>query len=137
MTGKPKILVVEDHPDVLHMMVFLLKRAGCNVVTAQTGVQGLEIARDGDFDLITLDIDLPGISGLDICRHLKQDPALRQTPVIFISGRSCDEDIHHGLALGAVDYISKPFDVPAFVPRILSHIKAKTKKQNTPTCLSL
>lgn len=124
---KVKILVIEDHPDVLHTIVFLLERGGCSVIAAQTGVQGLEIARDGNFDLITLDIDLPGISGPEICRQLKQDPVLCQTPVIFISGRSCDDDLHHSLALGAVDYITKPFDALAFVPRVLSHIRAKPK----------
>ncbi len=136
MTAKIKILVVEDHPDVSNTMVFLLKRGGCNVIAAQTGIQGLELARDGDFDLITLDIDLPGISGLEICRYLKQDPVLRQTPVIFVSGRSCDDDIHHGFALGAVDYITKPFDALKFVSRVLSHVKAKPENQDSSTCLS-
>jgi sigma-B regulation protein RsbU (phosphoserine phosphatase) len=137
-TDKPKILIVEDHPDVLQTIVFLLhQRAGCNVVAAQTGVQGLELARDGDFDLITLDIDLPGINGFEICRQLKQDPVLRQTPVIFVSGRSCADDIHRGLALGAADYITKPFDALSFVSRVLSHVKAKPKNQDSSACLSL
>ena len=136
-TDKPKILIVEDHPDVLNTMVFLLEREGCSVIAAQTGAQGMELARDGDFDLITLDIDMPGISGFEVCRRLKQDPVLRQTPVIFVSGRSCDEDINHGLALGAVDYITKPFDALTFVSRILSHIGSKAKNQDTPACLSL
>lgn len=134
---KANILVIEDHPDVLQTIVFLLQRAGCNVVAAQTGAEGFQLARDGDFDLITLDIDLPGISGLEICRHLKQDPVLRQTPVIFVSGRSCDDDIHHGLALGAADYITKPFDALTFVPRILSHVGSKAKNQDTSAFLSL
>jgi CheY-like chemotaxis protein len=67
---KAKILVIEDHPEVLNTMVFLLEREGCSVVAAQTGVQGMELARDGDFDLITLDIDLPGMSGFEVCRNL-------------------------------------------------------------------
>lgn len=133
---KAKILVVEDHPDVLHTMVFLLEQGGCSVVDAQTGIQGLELARNGDFDLITLDVDLPGINGLEICRHLKRDPVLRQTPVIFVSGRSCDDDIRHGFALGAVDYITKPFDALKFVSRVLSHVKAKPKNQHSSACLS-
>jgi CheY-like chemotaxis protein len=133
---KAKILVIEDHPDVLNTMVFLLEREGCSVVAAQTGGQGMELARDGDFDLITLDVDMPGISGFEVCRRLKQDPVLRQTPAVFVSGRSCDEDIHHGLALGAVDYITKPFDALAFVPRVLSHILPKVKNQDIPSCLS-
>jgi DNA-binding response OmpR family regulator len=132
---KAKILVIEDHPEVLNAMVFLLEREGCSVVAAQTGVQGMELARDGDFDLITLDVDLPGINGFEICRNLKQDPVLRQMPVMFVSGRSCDKDINHGLALGAVDYITKPFDALAFVSRVLSHIRPKAENQDTPACL--
>jgi DNA-binding response OmpR family regulator len=132
---KAKILVIEDHPEVLNTMVFLLERERCSVVAAQTGVQGMELARDGDFDLITLDVDLPGINGFEICRNLKQDPVLRQMPVMFVSGRSCDKDINHGLALGAVDYIIKPFDALAFVSRVLSHIGSKVKNQDTPACL--
>jgi CheY-like chemotaxis protein len=135
MSGKAKILVIEDHPEVLNTMVFLFERGGCSVVAAQTGVRGLELARDGDFDLITLDIDLPGISGFEVCRRLKQDPSLRQTPVVFVSGRSCDKDINEGLTLGAVDYITKPFDALAFVSRVLSHIRPKVKNQDTPACL--
>ena len=129
---KAKILVIEDHPEVLNTMVFLLEREGCSVVAAQTGVQGMELARDGDFDLITLDVDLPGINGFEICRNLKQDPVLRQMPVMFVSGRSCDKDINHGLALGAVDYITKPFDAMDFVSRILSCVKPGQPRHKIP-----
>jgi len=132
---KAKILVVEDHPDVLHTIVFLLERNGCRVVAAQTGAQGIQLARDGDFDLITLDIDLPGISGFEVCQHLKKDPALRDAPVVFVSGRCSETDIQHGLALGAVDYIAKPFDAASFVQRLLSHIKPRVENQKSPACL--
>ena len=120
---KPKILIVEDHPDVLQTIVFLLQRAGCNVVAAQTGVEGLELARAGDFDLITLDIDLPGMSGFEVCLHLKQDPSLHDTPIVFVSGRSNETDINHGLALGAADFIEKPFDTQDFLSRILALVE--------------
>jgi DNA-binding response OmpR family regulator len=123
MFDKINVLVVEDHLEVLDTMVFLLKRAGCSVVSAQTGNQGMALAQDGNFDLITLDIDLPGISGFEICRRLKQDARLRQTPVIFVSGRACDEDLRLGFEMGAADYITKPFDALAFVPRLLSRLK--------------
>jgi len=125
-TDKPKILIVEDHPDVLQTIVFLLQRAGCKVVAAQTGFQGLELARDGDFDLITLDIDMPGMNGFEVCQNLKQDPLLRDTPVVFVSGRMSEADIAHGFALGAVDYIAKPFDALNFASKIISHLTRHT-----------
>ena len=132
---KANILVIEDHPDVLQTIVFLLQRAGCNVVAAQTGAEAIQLARDGDFDLITLDIDLPDMSGFEVCRSLKQDSALRDTPVVFVSGRICKADIEHGLSLGAVDYIAKPFDALTFVSRVLSHVKAKSENQDSSACL--
>ncbi len=124
MTRKPKILIVEDQPEVLSVMAYLLTRAGCDVSTAQTGTEGLQLARDEAFDVITLDIDLPGISGFEICRRLKRDPRLCHTPVIFVSGRLCEADRQCGRKLGAADCIAKPFDALAFVQRILSHTGA-------------
>ena len=123
MTCKPKILIIEDHPEVLSVMAYLLTRAGCDVTTAQTGSEGLQRAKDEAFDVITLDIDLPGISGFEICRRLKRNPRLRHIPVIFVSGRLCEEDRRHSLELGAADCIDKPFDALAFAQRILSYVK--------------
>ncbi len=132
---KAKILVVEDRPEVANTIVFLLERGGCDVATAQTGAEGIRLAQTGNFDLITLDIDLPGINGLEVCRRLKQDASLCSTPVVFISGRIYESDIHHGQALGAVDFIGKPFDALTFAQRILSHVKPKTKNQDAPVSL--
>ncbi|HZF01011.1 MAG TPA: response regulator [Methylomirabilota bacterium] len=73
------------------------------------------------FDLIVLDVDMPGMNGFEVCRQLKDNPFF-QTPIVFVSGRSLDQDVQRGLELGAVDYISKPFGIE-FAPRLLSHIK--------------
>jgi DNA-binding response OmpR family regulator len=124
MTCKPRILIVEDQPEALSVMVYLLTRAGCNVTTAQTGNEGWRLAREGPFDVITLDIDLPGISGFEICRRLKRNPRRRRTPVIFVSGRLGEEDQRLGLELGAAGYIGKPFDALTFAQQILSHARA-------------
>ena len=69
---KPKILVVEDQPEVLETMLYLLKRAGGEATGAQTGAKGMQLAKEGKFDLITLDIDLPDTNGLELCRRLKR-----------------------------------------------------------------
>jgi DNA-binding response OmpR family regulator len=120
--GKVRILIVEDDTPLAMMMVHVLSRLGCDVQVASTGKKGLELAQVGRFDLITLDIDLPGISGLEICLELKQKHLTRHTPVVFVSGRLGEEDVQRGFEAGAVDYITKPFGVE-FAPRLLSHTK--------------
>ncbi len=122
-TVKPKILVVEDQPDVLATMRYLLKRAGCETAGARTGAEALRQAGERKFDLITLDMDLPDTNGLELCRRFKQDLHLCQIPVIFVSGRLCEENRQRCAELGAADYIVKPFDALVFVSRIFAHLK--------------
>ena len=122
--SKVKILIVEDQMPVAMMMTFLLARAGCETEVATTGANAMQKAQDGNFDLITLDADLPGISGFEVCRRLKENPFF-QTPIVFVSSRCCIEDQQHGLDVGAADYITKPFETFEFAPRLLSHIKTQ------------
>jgi putative two-component system response regulator len=123
MTDKTKILIVEDDTPLAMMMVSLLHQAGCDMMIANTGEKGMQLAHENKFDLITLDVDLPDINGFKICHELKQRHHSRRTPIIFISGRLCEKDRQHGLELGAVDYITKPFFAEDFASRILSHIR--------------
>jgi DNA-binding response OmpR family regulator len=123
MSDKTKILIIEDEPGVSMMMVYLLARAGCEVATAWNAEKGMQLAQNGDFDLIALDVDLPGMNGFEICRRLKEDARLRHTPIVFVSGRPCDEDVRRGLELGAADYIIKPFEMTDFIFRIISHAR--------------
>jgi len=120
---KPRILVVEDQPVISETMICLLKRAGCEAVSANTGSEGMRRAQAEEFDLITLDNDLPDTTGLEFCRHLKQDLHLRQIPVIFVTGCLCEASRRQCLELGAADYIVKPFDAFMFVSRIFFHLK--------------
>jgi putative two-component system response regulator len=122
--GKVKILVIEDEPGVLMMMVSRLTQADCDVDVAWDSQTGIEKAREEDFDLITLEVDLPGMNGFEICRQLKENPRSFDTPVVFVSKRDSLEDQQQGLELGAADYITKPFDALDFAPRLLSHMKA-------------
>jgi adenylate cyclase len=124
MSDKPKILIIEDQPEVSRMMVLLLARAGCEAHTTDAGNEGLQLALQPDIDLILLDIDLPDVSGFEVCRRLKEDPRVSHIPVIFVTGRYCEESRRRGLALGAADYVEKPFDVSHFVRRILFHLKS-------------
>jgi DNA-binding response OmpR family regulator len=121
-TPKARVLIVEDDTPLAMMMVYVLSRLGCDVQVASSGKKGLELAQQSKFDLISLDIDLPGISGLEICAELKQRHLTRHAPVVFVTGRLAEQDIQRGLEAGAVDYITKPFGVE-FASRLLSHIR--------------
>jgi putative two-component system response regulator len=123
MTGKAKILIVEDEAPVAVTMSFLLTRAGCETEMASTRDEAIQMAQNSWFDLITLDVNMPGISGFILCAELKQNPRLRHIPIVFVSGRCSLEDQQRGLDVGAVDYITKPFGTE-LVPRLLSHIKS-------------
>jgi DNA-binding response OmpR family regulator len=119
-TGKPRILVVEDQMPVAMMMTFLLARAGCETEVATTEKKAMQMAEAGNFNLITLDVDLPDGNGFMLCSRLKKHPRLCDTPVVFVSARCLIEDQQHGLEVGAVDFIEKPFEVQDFTSRILS-----------------
>ena len=111
---------MEDQMPVAMMMTFLLARAGCETAVATTGKKAMQMAEEKWFDLITLDVDLPDGNGFILCSRLKERPRLCDTPVVFVSARCLIEDQQHGLEVGAVDFIEKPFDVQDFTSRILS-----------------
>ena len=120
-----RILIVEDEPGVAMTMRFILGRANCEAQIAGTKEKAIKMAESGNFDLITLDVNLQGANGFDLCAELKANPRLRDTPIVFVSGNCCLEDQQRGLDIGAVDYITKPFETFEFAPRLLSHIKSK------------
>jgi DNA-binding response OmpR family regulator len=122
-TRKPRILIVEDETPVAMMMVHLLSQAGCDVMVAHTGEKGMQLAQENKFDLIILDVDLSGMNGFEVCSELKQRHQSRRIPIVLIAKKPCEKDRQQGLEVGAVDYITKPFDAPNFVRRLLSHIK--------------
>lgn len=123
MKDKARILIIEDEPGVSMMMVYLLTQAGCEAVTAWNAEWGMRLAQAEEFDLTTLDVDLPDASGFKLCRRLKGNHRLCDTPIVYMSGRPCEQDVQHGLELGTADYIIEPFDALDFASRLLSHIK--------------
>jgi two-component system alkaline phosphatase synthesis response regulator PhoP len=131
MMDRIKILIVEDEMPVAMMMAYLLTQTRCEVQTAWNAERGMRLAQTRGFDLITLDVNLPGISGFEICRRLKENPFF-QTPIVFVSGQPCEQDVQQGLELGAVDYIIKPFEVTDFIFRIISHAKPKADFDTVP-----
>lgn len=125
MSDKAKILIVEDELELAFLMTLVLTRVGCDVETVSTGKKAMGLAAEKPFDLITLGIELPDANGYDLCVNLKQRHISRNTPIIFISAQPCQNDIEEGKRRGAVDYITKPFEVTDFVYRIILHAKAK------------
>jgi DNA-binding response OmpR family regulator len=123
LAHKARILVVEDQTAVAMMMVYLLTQAGYETKVAATGKTAMQLAEEGNFDLITLDVDLPGISGFEVCSRLKENPHLHDTPIVFVSGNATIENQQHCLDLGAADFIEKPFDTQDFLSRILSLVE--------------
>ena len=120
MTAKAKILVVDDQMAVALMMVFLLRRAGCDAQAATNAEKALQLAQTEVFDLITLDLEMPDGSGFDLFTRLRQIPRLAETPIVFVAGNASIENQQRGLDLGAADFIEKPFDTQDFTSRILS-----------------
>jgi DNA-binding response OmpR family regulator len=101
------ILLVEDSSLQAMRLKMLLENNGCRVQWSSTGYSGLAAVRQDQFDLIVLDIELPDINGFEICRRLKSDPRLLETPVIMLTTLDKAEDVMNGLEVGAVDYIPK------------------------------
>jgi DNA-binding response OmpR family regulator len=123
--GKIRILIVEDEAPVAMIIEFLLRQVGCETEIAMSIPKTLRLAQENDFSLITLDVGMPGGDGFSLYRQLKQEPRLKEAPIIFISGRASLEDQQRGLDAGAADYITKPFDIWELAPRILSHVKSE------------
>jgi len=122
---KSRALVVEDQPHVAAIIEGLLQRIGFDITIARTGTEAMRLARGHEFDLVTLDLDLPDISGLEVCAYLKEDFRFGRTSIIFVSGQFTAEDRRRGVEAGGADFILKPFDAYTFVSRILCHVKPK------------
>ncbi len=115
---KARILAVEDEPDALQLLQFNLKNAGFKVLTAKTGEEALVKARSQQPDLIILDVMLPGVDGLEICKMLRREPKTASIPVVMVTARATEIDRVLGLELGADDYVTKPFSPRELVLRI-------------------
>ena len=114
----PKILVVDDEPDALELIKFNLKAAGYDVVTAADGDEALKKARALLPALIVLDVMLPEVDGLEVCKILRRDARVSATPIIMLTAKAAEIDRVLGLELGADDYVTKPFSPRELVLRV-------------------
>ena len=130
------ILVADDEPDVLHLVSLNLKNAGFNVVKAEDGMAALTQARETQPALIVLDLMLPEMSGLEVCKVLKKDPATAHIPIIMLTAKAEEVDRIVGLELGADDYLTKPFSPRELVLRVrckASGLPRKARDDDTPS----
>jgi two-component system phosphate regulon response regulator PhoB len=118
LMSKERVLVIEDEPDILEMIRYNLDREGYRVSAVVNGEDGFERAQQDAPDLVLLDLMLPGLDGLEICRRLKGDPVTRGIPIIMVTAKGDESDVVLGLGLGADDYVSKPFSPKELVARV-------------------
>jgi len=126
--GAPRILVIEDEPDIVEVLTYNLTREGYHVLSAKDGEEGLRKARQKGPSLVLLDLMLPGIDGVEICRRLKADRATRATPIIMVTAKGDESDVVLGLGLGADDYVKKPFSPKEVVARVRAVLRRAVER---------
>lgn len=130
------VLIIEDDAHIVELLTIHLNDLGCKVTSAAEGWQGLKYAEQGQFALIILDLMLPGLSGMEICRKIRLSD--RQTPILMLTARSEEIDKVIGLETGADDYMTKPFSIREFIARVKVIFRRKEDKdalqetQSTP-----
>jgi two-component system OmpR family response regulator len=122
----PKVLVVDDEPNIRELVQVALKFHGCSVTTGSSGREALQRAMTDSPDLIVLDVMLPDIDGFEVCRRLRAQS--NDVPVIFLTARDTTSDTVTGLALGGDDYITKPFSVEALVARVRAVLRRASRQ---------
>ncbi|MGD9505222.1 MAG: response regulator [Syntrophobacteraceae bacterium] len=124
--SKPNVLIVEDDRDILQLLTYNLKAAGFEIATCQDGYEALAEVRRQLPDIVLLDLLLPGLDGLEICKELKRGQETKNTPVIMITARGEEVDRVVGLELGADDYVVKPFSPRELILRIKAVLRRST-----------
>lgn len=132
--ARESICIVEDDRDIAELVVYNLKRDGYQVITISSGEEAIRKIADEMPNLILLDLMLPGVDGLEVCRRLKQDDRTRTIPIIMLTAKSEDSDIISGLEVGADDYITKPFSPRILIARVRAVLRRDgiREKEDTP-----
>jgi two-component system phosphate regulon response regulator PhoB len=125
--AKERILVVDDEEDILELVRFHLAREGYQLTLAATGEEALKRSKLDTFDLIVLDLMLPGLDGLEVAKALKADARTRGVPVVMLTAKGEDADVVTGLEIGADDYITKPFSPRVLMARVKAVLRRRSK----------
>jgi len=126
--SKENILVVEDEEDIQELVRYNLAKEGYPVATVDSGEEGLKQARAKRPDLIILDLMLPGMDGLEVCKLLKNEPKTQHIPIVMLTAKGEESDVVSGLELGADDYITKPFSPKVLIARIRAVLRRRVNE---------
>jgi two-component system phosphate regulon response regulator PhoB len=129
--AKKRILIIEDEPDIGEMIQYNLSREGFQVQVVGDGEEGYELIRRDSPDLVLLDLMLPGIDGIEVCRRLKEDPLTRTIPMIMVTAKGDEADVVLGLGMGADDYVPKPFSPRELVARVRAVLRRGKARVDT------
>ena len=134
---KEKILIVDDEKDIVKMLDYNLKNEGFRTISASNGEEALDLAKREHPDLIILDLMLPGIDGLDVCKTLKKESKTSNMPIIMLTAKVQESDKVIGLELGADDYVTKPFSPRELVARVKAVLRRAKEKERLPDILNI
>jgi len=134
---KEKILIVDDEKDIVKMLDYNLKKEGFRTISGSDGEDALDLANREHPDLILLDLMLPGIDGLEVCKNLKKEAKTAAIPIIMLTAKTQESDKVVGLELGADDYITKPFSPRELIARIKAVLRRGKEKDKLPEILKI
>ncbi|HBF12038.1 MAG TPA: DNA-binding response regulator [Deltaproteobacteria bacterium] len=122
-----KVVIIEDEPDIAELVRYNLQKEGYKPVIAKDGFSGLKLVKNESPDIVLLDVMLPGMDGIEVCRKLKSDAVTRSIPVIMMTAKGEESDVVLGLGVGADDYVKKPFSPK----ELLARVKAVLRRINS------
>lgn len=129
------VLIVDDEDDLVDLLQYNLRRAGFETSVARNGVEALERARAEAPDLVILDVMMPGMNGLEVCRRMRQDAHLRHIPILMLTARTDEADQVRGLDVGADIYLGKPVSVPVLVSQTRALLRSALRSETPPDLL--
>ncbi|OGW27449.1 MAG: DNA-binding response regulator [Nitrospirae bacterium GWC2_42_7] len=134
---RKKILVVDDEPDIVELVTYNLRKEGFDVSSAVDGTDALARIRKEKFDFVILDLMLPGIQGIEICRIMRSDPLMKNIPIIMLTAKGEEVDKILGLEMGADDYITKPFSPRELLARIKTVMRRTSEERAEETIVRI
>ncbi len=132
-TAKAQLLIVEDEPEIAELIEFHAERAGMRARTIHSGRLALEVLRREKPDLVVLDLMLPDLDGLEVCRRMKQNEDTRSIPIVMVTAKGEEADVVAGIELGAEDYVTKPFSPRVLMARLRNVLRRHGPVEETPT----
>jgi phosphate regulon transcriptional regulator PhoB len=137
MAAVQKILVIDDEPDIVELVTYNLKKEGFAVSSASDGEEALNKIKEEDFTLVVLDLMLPGIQGMELCRIIRNNPRTEKLPIIMLTAKGEEVDRILGLEIGADDYIAKPFSPRELVARVKAVLRRTSGKPSEEKVLHM